>query len=82
MSIENLRDQIDKIDDEILNLFLKRLSLCVKIGEEKKFLGLAVKDLKREEKILEKVKIAAGENSQAASRLFKIIIDICSDTQY
>ena len=81
VEIENLRKQIDLIDDEILKLFLKRLYLCEKIGDQKKLLGLDVKDVNREKKILEKIKIAAGENSQAAVELFKFIIDMCRKVQ-
>ena len=48
MQISNYRQEIDKIDDEMLNLFQKRMEVCAKIGEYKKEKGLPVLDPKRE----------------------------------
>lgn len=48
MELSNYRQEIDKIDDEMLNLFQKRMEVCAKIGEYKKEKGLPVLDPKRE----------------------------------
>jgi chorismate mutase len=36
MELEDLREQIDKIDDEITSLFKKRLEIVKEVGEKKK----------------------------------------------
>ncbi|WP_243158129.1 chorismate mutase [Aminipila terrae] len=36
MTIKNLRDQIDKIDTEITDLFIKRMNIAKQVAEEKK----------------------------------------------
>ena len=81
MSLNHLRKEIDLIDDEILNLFLKRLGLCRKIGEIKLEKGILIEDLDREKYILNKMKKAAGEESPAAEKLFKEVIKICKNIQ-
>lgn len=55
-SIERFREQIDTIDDEILVLLLRRLSLAREIGEYKARRGLPIMDLRREAEILGKVR--------------------------
>lgn len=47
-----LRNEIDKIDQDLLNLLSKRFLLVSKIGEIKSRLGLLIYDLKREEKVV------------------------------
>lgn len=53
------RDEIDKIDYDLLNLLSKRFALVSKIGEIKSRFGLLIYDLKREENILSCKKRAA-----------------------
>lgn len=52
--MEELRNQIDEIDQQLLQLLAKRLDVSKKIGDYKKNNGLPVKDIKREELIIEK----------------------------
>ena len=61
MEIEKLRNKIDDLDGKILRLFEKRLDLVLKILEYKKENGIKIKDIKREEEILKKVKEIAYE---------------------
>ncbi len=51
MSLEKLRNQIDKIDNKIIALLKKRLQIAKNIKKFKK----NIKDSKREEKILAKI---------------------------
>ena len=39
MNLDNLRDQIDSLDSEIVRLLNERISVVLKIGEEKKKSG-------------------------------------------
>jgi len=82
-SIQALRESIDKIDDDILDLISKRL-LCVKeIGEIKKEKGNPILDIPRENKILERLlKKNKGElNNRSLQYIFKEIIAASRELQ-
>jgi chorismate mutase len=53
--IDDLRQRIDGIDDELLRLFNERARLALEIGKKKKTLGLPVHVPRREEEILIRV---------------------------
>lgn len=63
MSLEELRKEIDQTDSEILALITKRIRVSEKIGAEKKEQGKLVRDLEREKKVLERIKLLAKENN-------------------
>ena len=54
--IEGLREEIDKVDREIVQLLNKRIELVLHIGELKNRDELAVEDLEREKEILSKLR--------------------------
>lgn len=81
MKLEKIRKSIDSIDDEILNLFLKRLELCKEIGKLKKDEKLPVFDSKRENEILSKVKEKSGKGFKYTKGLFLKIFEICKEIQ-
>jgi len=54
-NIDDLRDRINSIDDELLRLFNERAKLALKIGQMKKSLGLPIHIPSREEEILIRV---------------------------
>jgi chorismate mutase len=77
MTIDQFRQEIDTIDDELLRLFNRRAALALKIGEIKKVTGLPVYDRNREKTIFQRMK---NENEgpledQAIVRLFERVID-------
>ncbi len=77
MTIDEIRTEIDRLDDELLKIFNQRAALALKIGEIKKKAGLAVYDPEREKKIFLRMK---RENpgpldNQAIVRLFERVID-------
>ena len=51
-NMENLRKEIDLLDEEMLELFLKRMAIVKKIALEKKDLGLPILNQNREQEIL------------------------------
>jgi len=75
--IEVLREEIDKIDSELLKLLNARSLLALKIGEIKKIHNLPVFDPEREKNIIERlVKENSGPlDNNAIIRLFERIID-------
>lgn len=56
MTLEELRESIDVLDKEILNLFAKRFSISMKVWELKKEIGKEVLDTKRFKSLLTKIK--------------------------
>lgn len=55
MSLEEIRKQIDSVDDEIATLFNKRMNLVEEVIEAKKNEGKAVNDKEREKNIILRV---------------------------
>lgn len=77
MTIDALREEIDRLDSNLLRIFNERANLALKIGELKKGLALPVYDPSREKKIFQRMK---EENpgpldDQAIVRLFERVID-------
>lgn len=56
MKLNDLRKQIEIIDQEMLDLFLKRMDVSAKIGAYKKEHQLPILDENREHELLEKQK--------------------------
>jgi len=77
MTIDELRQEIDRIDSELLRIFNRRAGLALEIGIIKKERGLPVYDPKREKLIFERMK--AGNpgplDDGAIVRLFERVID-------
>ena len=77
MTIDEIRENIDRLDSELLRIFNERASLALKIGEIKKGLGLPVYDPAREKRIFVRM---TNENpgpldDQAIVRLFERVVD-------
>jgi monofunctional chorismate mutase len=53
--MENLRKEIDRIDDEMLELFIKRMEIVKKIALEKKKESLSILNQDREKEILKRL---------------------------
>ncbi len=77
MDINDLRKEIDRLDNELLRIFNERAGLALKIGEIKKGLGLPVYDPAREKRIFQRMKDAnpGPLDDQAIVRLFERVID-------
>lgn len=54
--MDNLRDNINSIDNEILNLLKKRMEISKQIGKYKKDNNLPIFDSKRELLLIERLK--------------------------
>lgn len=77
MDINELRKEIDRLDNELLRIFNERAGLALQIGEIKKGLGLPVYDPAREKRIFQRMKDAnpGPLDDQAIVRLFERVID-------
>ncbi len=77
MTIDDLRQDIDRLDSALLHIFNVRASLALRIGEVKKTLTLPVYDPAREKRIFARMKeLNTGPlDDQAIVRLFERVID-------
>lgn len=77
MDIDDIRREIDRLDDELLRIFNARATLALRIGEIKKERGLPVYDPGREKRIFDRMQTAnPGPLEDAAIvRLFERVID-------
>lgn len=77
MDIHEIREKIDRLDDELLRIFNERSALAVKIGEIKKQGGLRIYDPTREQDIFRRVQAnnPGPLDNQAIVRLFERVID-------
>ncbi len=70
--LENLRKQIDDLDQDLLTLFAKRTNIVRKIGKLKKTHGIAPLDEKRWQKVLQG-KLAKAESLNLSKDFIKKI---------
>lgn len=76
MNLESLRNEIDRVDDEILALFITRMQLASDVADYKAQKQLATRNETREAEILDRIKHGAGEFSDYAEELFIKLFEI------
>ena len=82
MELNELRNEINQIDDEILNLFLRRMDVAEQVADYKREHGLPILQPQREREILKKVADAAGpEKSGYARVLFSMLMELSKSSQ-
>ena len=81
--IKELRNSIDKVDDQIFDLILKRFDYVEKIGNIKKEMNMPVDDKAREEIIIERLseKLSTKLNYEEIKKIISPIISISKDIQ-
>ena len=81
--IKELRNSIDKVDDQIFDLILKRFDYVEKIGNIKKEMNMPVDDKAREEIIIERLseKLSTKINYKEIKKIIDPIISISKDIQ-
>ena len=77
VTIDDYRQEIDRLDRELLRIFNARAALALEIGEIKKQRGLPVYDPDRERRIFEAMTAAnpGPLEDDAIIRLFERVID-------
>ena len=76
--LDELRDDIDRVDEVLVRLLNERARVACEIGRIKKDLGIEVYQPEREKQVLEHVRNVAVEGplgADAIARLFERIID-------
>ena len=77
MNLDQIRQNINELDDELLKLFVRRMKLCCDVAEYKAQNGMPVFQSQREREILQRLSKAAPEGLESASALlFSQIMDI------
>ena len=76
MDINELRQQIDSIDRQIVDLYCKRMDVARAVGKYKQENNLPVLDSERERNLLNKVAELAGkENEQGIRALYQVLLE-------
>ncbi|MBE6991516.1 MAG: bifunctional chorismate mutase/prephenate dehydratase [Ruminococcaceae bacterium] len=74
MNLEEIRKNIDNVDDQLLKLFLERMDLAFRVAQYKAQTGKATLDKTREREILKKVAEKAGDMEMYAYHLYQTIL--------
>ena len=83
MELKELRNNIDEIDKELVDLFIKRMNVSAAVAEYKRESGMPVLDPSRERALLERVSELSGEAFERYSRtLYSTILDISRSYQH
>ena len=81
MELTELREEINKVDEEMLQLFLKRMELGKQIADVKKARGLPVYNAKREREILSWVTRESGNMDNYARLMFNSLFELSKSYQ-
>ena len=81
--LTEIRKDIDRLDDELLGLLIKRLKLGKEIGEVKREIGRVVADEAREKQIFQRLIKNAGSKMDEKDiiEIFSKILGISRKTQ-
>jgi len=82
--LEDLRKEIDSLDNHLLELIKKRLIMMKQTGEAKKRLGQSIRDQKREEekiKLLEKKAKELGLPSKIVISVWNIFFESSTEIE-
>ena len=69
MSIENLRNEIDRIDEELVKLFNQRMETVKKVADYKKETGTVLYDAQRERELIGKAAERSNEETELYTRV-------------
>ena len=77
MELKDIRSTIDQIDDELLQLFVRRMEASRQVAAYKKENGLPILDTGREREVLNRVSAQAGEGLEHyAKLLYQTLFDL------
>ncbi|MBQ4459612.1 MAG: chorismate mutase, partial [Clostridia bacterium] len=80
--LDTLREEISAINDELLDLFLKRMHVSAEIADYKKANDLPILDRAREREIFAEVEEKAGDLGTYAHRFFSNMMELSRAWQY
>ncbi len=81
MSLDEIRNEIDKIDKELVPLLKARMNCSIRVAEIKKAEGLPIYHPGREQAVLEKVSDMGGEFGSYISAIYREIMGVSKEAQ-
>ncbi len=82
MNLQEIREEINDIDEELLRLFIKRMELAKRVAEYKLEHKLPILNEAREQEILARVCKASGEELEVYTEtLFKTLFELSRSYQ-
>ena len=82
MSLKPIREEINRIDEHIAELFAKRMECARYVAEYKKEHGMEILNKDREEEVLESAERRAGAYGNSARQLYSMILELSRALQY
>ena len=81
--ILELRQQIDNLDEEIIQLLKKRMGISKEVGKLKEVLDIPVEDKNRENEIIDRLIQQAGRNlsEEQLIRIFTVVFKSSKQVQ-
>lgn len=82
MDLQQIRQEIDSIDSQLVDLFKQRMEKAASVAQYKKENGMNIYDPSRERALLLRVSQLAGEEHEAASKvLFSLLMELSRSYQ-
>ena len=82
LDLTEIRGKIDKLDDELAALFVRRMALCAEVAAYKKQTAKAVRDASRENAIIARLTDGLSEkDAKAVDKLYRAIFYISRESQ-
>ena len=81
MDLNEIRVKIDAVDDQLLKLFLERMSLAEEVAAYKQANNLPILNKERERAVLAKVTEAAGDKERYAYHLYSTLFELARSRQ-
>lgn len=83
MELSEIREQIDRIDRQLVDLFIQRMNCSASVAEYKREHNMPVLDASRERALLNKISELSGEDFEEYSRtLYSTILDLSRSYQH
>jgi len=82
VDIQELRNEIDKIDEQLIRLFGERMDISAKVAKYKKQHNLPIYDPAREKEILDKLSAKVNsEREEAITKLYMLLFELSKAEQ-
>ncbi len=82
MDLKNIRQEIDQIDEQIAELFKRRMDCSVAVAESKKETKTPILNEEREEQVLDRVEALSGDYGKYTRLLYGTMMALSRELQY
>ncbi len=81
--IKDFREKIDRLDDQLIDIIVERLSLTLDIGQIKEEINLNITDNNREQEIIDRMtqRLNGRLNPKEIEKIFNLIFQISKKLQ-